>query len=157
VSAVWGNAWAIIGDDPVADCIALALLACAAWAIAAPFAARLRGRRAAAQIDEAIAMVRQPTVPTRLIRHGDGDEAWLGDGLDDALRRIRDEADMDDDWDDEPCRHDCDEECEDYQGFDVCRHSHCPDCDGCECPGYCDDHQTYNLRPFSETGGPADA
>lgn len=43
------------------------------------------------------------------------------------------------DWDDEPCDHDCDEECEDYQGFSGC-------------PGYCDDHQTYNLRP-AETGG----
>lgn len=54
------------------------------------------------------------------------------------------------DW--EPCEHACDEDCYDYQGFWVCSHSHCGNCGGCNCPGYCDDHQTYNLRP-AETGG----
>ena len=58
----------------------------------------------------------------------------------------------DDDWDDEPCSHDCDEDCYDYQGFWACRHQHCWNCGGCRCPGYCDDYQTYNLRP-AETGG----
>jgi hypothetical protein len=51
-------------------------------------------------------------------------------------------------FDDEPCEHDCDEECAEYG----CRHSHCWACGGCTCAGYCDDHQTYNLRP-GETGG----
>ena len=55
-----------------------------------------------------------------------------------------------DDWDDEPCTHDCDEWCgEDGYG---CSHQHCFNCGGCGCPGYCDDYQTYNLRP-AETGG----
>jgi hypothetical protein len=54
----------------------------------------------------------------------------------------------------EPCEHDCDEDCEDYQGFNICSHSHCMNCGGCGCPGYCDDHRTYNLRP-DETGGTA--
>jgi len=58
----------------------------------------------------------------------------------------------DGDWDDEPCRHDHDEDCYDYQGFYVCTHQHCFSCGGCECAGYCDDYQTYNLRP-DETGG----
>jgi len=57
-----------------------------------------------------------------------------------------------DDWE-EACFHECDEECEDYQGFSICRHQHCFACGGCQCPGYCDDNQTYNLRPPSETGG----
>lgn len=58
----------------------------------------------------------------------------------------------DDDYDDEPCSHDCDEDC--YNEYDEpdCRHEHCFNCGGCNCPGYCDDYQTYNLRP-SETGG----
>ena len=60
-----------------------------------------------------------------------------------------------DDWDDEPCSHDCDEDCEDEWGYSACRHQHCWNCGGCGCPGYCDDHQTYNLRP-AETGGTAD-
>ncbi len=55
-------------------------------------------------------------------------------------------------WDDEPCSHICDEECEDYQGFSRCEHQHCMNCGQCGCPGYCDDYQTYNLRP-AETGG----
>jgi len=55
-----------------------------------------------------------------------------------------------DDW--EPCHHDHDEDCYDYQGFFACRHQHCFACGGCGCPGYCDDYQTYNLRP-GETGG----
>ena len=63
---------------------------------------------------------------------------------------------FDGDWDDEPCKHECDENCQDYQGFDVCSHSHCPNCGGCQCPGYCDDHQVYNLRAPSETGGAPD-
>lgn len=57
------------------------------------------------------------------------------------------------DWDDEPCSHDCDEYCDDYG----CSHAHCMNCGGCGCPGYCDDTATYNVRPPSETGGPADA
>lgn len=57
------------------------------------------------------------------------------------------------DYDDyEPCHHEHTEECEDYQGFNVCSHAHCINCGECECPGYCDDYQTYNLRP-AETGG----
>lgn len=63
-----------------------------------------------------------------------------------------DDWDDDDGWDDEPCEHEHDEECYDYQGFYVCRHTHCGGCGGCTCPGYCDDYQTYNLRP-AETGG----
>lgn len=59
-----------------------------------------------------------------------------------------------DDFDDEPCDHDHDEECYDHQGFLACRHQHCWNCGGCNCPGYCDDYQTYNLRP-DETGGSA--
>jgi hypothetical protein len=62
--------------------------------------------------------------------------------------------DDDDDW--EPCQHEHDESCEDYQGFDICSHSHCANCGECECPGYCDDLETYNVRPFSETGGAAE-
>lgn len=58
------------------------------------------------------------------------------------------------DRDDEPCQHEHDENCYDYQGFSSCRHTHCFNCGGCRCPGYCDDYQTYNLRP-SETGGTA--
>ena len=60
--------------------------------------------------------------------------------------------DFDDDWDYEPCYHDCDEYCDD----EGCSHQHCFNCGGCQCPGYCDDHQTYNLRPPSETGGAPD-
>jgi hypothetical protein len=59
---------------------------------------------------------------------------------------------LEDDW--EPCDHVCDEDCEDYQGFWQCLHQHCFACGGCGCPGYCDDYQTYNLRP-AETGGDA--
>jgi hypothetical protein len=51
-----------------------------------------------------------------------------------------------DDADYEPCTHDCDENCEAQ-----CDHQHCFGCGGCQCPGYCDDYQTYNLRP-GETG-----
>jgi hypothetical protein len=58
--------------------------------------------------------------------------------------------------DDEPCSHEHDEDCEDYQGFYACSHTHCFSCGGCNCPGYCDDYQTYNLRP-AETGGRPDA
>ena len=53
---------------------------------------------------------------------------------------------------DEPCEHEHDESCLDYQGFNICSHSHCFNCGGCTCPGYCDDYQRYNLRP-AETGG----
>jgi hypothetical protein len=61
------------------------------------------------------------------------------------------------DWDDEPCSHVCEDDgCEDEWGFSACTHSHCGNCGGCGCPGYCDDHRTYNLRP-AETGGSADA
>ena len=57
-----------------------------------------------------------------------------------------------DDW--EPCGHDHDEDCYDCHGFFQCHHQHCFNCGGCGCPGYCDDYQTYNLRP-GETGGVA--
>ena len=33
-----------------------------------------------------------------------------------------------------------------------CPMTSCLVCGGCQCPGYCDDYQTYNLRP-AETGG----
>lgn len=61
---------------------------------------------------------------------------------------------FEDDW--EPCEHECTEDCyNDYDEWD-CHHQHCFNCGGCGCgcPGYCDDHQTYNLRP-DETGGTA--
>jgi hypothetical protein len=60
-------------------------------------------------------------------------------------------AEYDDDWEG-ACHHDCDEECESPSGFSICPHFHCPGCGECGCPGYCDDYQTYNLRP-AETGG----
>lgn len=60
-------------------------------------------------------------------------------------------ADVDDE-NGETCYHEHDEDCYDYQGFYACRHYHCIGCGGCQCPGYCDDYQTYNLRP-AETGG----
>lgn len=64
--------------------------------------------------------------------------------------------DAEDDYDDEYCEHDCGNEgCYD-DGDDRCRHQHCWNCGGCRCPGYCDDYQTYNLRP-AETGGGGDA
>lgn len=63
-------------------------------------------------------------------------------------------ADGEDEYDDEPCYHDHDEECEDEWGYTRCSHQHCFACGGCQCPGYCDDYQTYNLRP-AETGGEA--
>lgn len=59
-----------------------------------------------------------------------------------------------DDYDDY-CDHVHDEECYDYQGFSQCYHEHCINCGACGCPGYCDDYQTYNLRP-DETGGPSE-
>jgi hypothetical protein len=57
-----------------------------------------------------------------------------------------------DDYDDEPCEHEHDEDCYDYQRFLSCTHTHCINCGGCRCPGYCDDYQTCNLRA-AETGG----
>ena len=57
---------------------------------------------------------------------------------------------MDDD--DLGCYHEHDDVCEDEHGFTNCYHQHCFACGECECPGYCDDYQTYNLRP-AETGG----
>jgi hypothetical protein len=62
----------------------------------------------------------------------------------------RDGADIVGEW--EPCDHDHDDDCWDYQEFFQCEHQHCFACGGCNCPGYCDDYQTYNLRP-AETGG----
>jgi hypothetical protein len=63
------------------------------------------------------------------------------------------QADGFEDWEDEPCRHEHDEECADGQGYlSYCTHQHCGNCGGCDCPGYCDDHRSYNLRP-AETGG----
>lgn len=53
-------------------------------------------------------------------------------------------------YEDEPCEHDCDETCGEYS--EDCMHQHCFACGDCNCPGYCDDYQTYNLRP-TETGG----
>ena len=50
--------------------------------------------------------------------------------------------------DDYYCEHDCDDGC--WEGG--CHHQHCWLCGECGCAGYCDDHQTYNLR-FAETGG----
>ena len=55
------------------------------------------------------------------------------------------------DWDG-VCEHDCDDVCE----LEGCSHQHCWSCGECGCAGYCDDYQTYNLRP-SETGGQPDA
>jgi hypothetical protein len=52
-----------------------------------------------------------------------------------------------DEFEDEYCVHECDDHC-----MDDCIHEHCFNCGECECPGYCDDYQTYNLRP-AETGG----
>lgn len=46
------------------------------------------------------------------------------------------------------CEHECDEDCE----LEGCHHEHFCACGQCGCPGYCDDHETYNLR-FAETGG----
>lgn len=60
-----------------------------------------------------------------------------------------DEYEDDDDW--VACFHECDENCSWYG----CSHSHCFACGGCQCAGYCDDYQTYNLRP-GETGGNPD-
>lgn len=64
------------------------------------------------------------------------------------LRATADTAD--DDWGG-VCEHDCDDVCE----MEGCSHSHCFACGECGCAGYCDDYQTYNLRP-SETGGQPD-
>jgi hypothetical protein len=63
----------------------------------------------------------------------------------DTSDRLSAPQDADADW--EPCHHECDENCE-----DGCSHQHCFACGQCQCAGYCDDYQTYNLRP-SETGG----
>lgn len=57
---------------------------------------------------------------------------------------------FEDGW--EWCQHDCDDDCYDEWEQHVCRHQHCGNCGSCTCPGYCDDYQTYNLRP-AETGG----
>lgn len=80
---------------------------------------------------------------------------WPHDcGIDGCMQRpeMPELAGLDDEYDDERCDHEHDEECFDYQGFLTCTHTHCFNCGGCNCPGYCDDHQTYNLRP-AETGG----
>jgi hypothetical protein len=60
------------------------------------------------------------------------------------------------DWDGDYCEHECELDGCFGDGFAFCHHEHCMNCGGCRCPGYCDDYQTYNLRP-SETGGPPDA
>ena len=58
-------------------------------------------------------------------------------------------ADDLEEWDwSEICDHEYDEEC-DWYG---CHHTHCFNFGECGCAGYCDDYQTYNLRP-AETGG----
>lgn len=60
------------------------------------------------------------------------------------------------DDDDETCYHEHDEECYDYDDrLTWCSHEHCFACGGCRCAGYCDDYQTYNLRP-GETGAGVD-
>jgi hypothetical protein len=85
--------------------------------------------------------------------HDDGfgcTEAWCPCTADLTRDGFEDDIEADDDW--EPCSHDHDEGCYDYQGFFRCQHQHCFACGACGCPGYCDDYQTYNLRP-SETGG----
>jgi hypothetical protein len=82
---------------------------------------------------------------------GNPDNLEGDDGMSDQLSDTPGPDDgADDDY--EECSHYCDEECEDYQGFSACTHQHCMNCGGCGCPGYCDDYQTYNLRP-AETGG----
>ena len=53
-------------------------------------------------------------------------------------------------WDDDPDT--WDEDYEDDLGDDE---DECPSCGQSGCPGYCDDYQTYNLRP-GETGGEPD-
>ncbi len=63
-----------------------------------------------------------------------------------------DAGDEDDSGDEEYCEHDCGNEGCYEDGDGRCRHQHCWNCGGCRCPGYCDDYQTYNLRP-AETGG----
>ena len=60
------------------------------------------------------------------------------------------DLDLNDDY--EPCDHICEDDCYDELDEWVCLHQHCWNCGGCGCPGYCDDYQTYNLRP-AETGG----
>jgi hypothetical protein len=64
-------------------------------------------------------------------------------------------ADLDDDdfYDEGICTHICDEYCDD----EGCTHQHCMNCGECDCPGYCDDYQTYNLRPAETGGGSANA
>lgn len=57
---------------------------------------------------------------------------------------------------DDFCEHDCDDsECAEW-GDGYCHHQHYCHCGECGCAGYCDDYQTYNLRP-AETGGVPDA
>lgn len=56
--------------------------------------------------------------------------------------------------DDGACDHICEDFCEDEDGGWSCSHQHCGHCGECGCAGYCDDVQTYNLRP-AETGGSA--
>jgi hypothetical protein len=46
-----------------------------------------------------------------------------------------------------------DDDCQDYDCQD-CWANPCFNCGEPGCPGYCDDYQTYNLRP-AETGLPA--
>jgi hypothetical protein len=61
------------------------------------------------------------------------------------------DIDLGDDW--EPCDHEHTEDCYDWNDDSLdCHHQHCFACGGCNCPGYCDDYVTYNLRP-DETGG----
>lgn len=55
------------------------------------------------------------------------------------------------------CNHDHDEECYDWEDYATqCYHQHCFSCGECGCAGYCDDYQTYNLRPAETGGQPAD-
>jgi hypothetical protein len=78
------------------------------------------------------------------------DRPGLPASYDDDLAREPEDAGDDDFWD--ACTHDCDDRCYDELDEHKCRHEHCWKCGGCCCPGYCDDYQTYNLRP-DETGG----
>jgi hypothetical protein len=118
-----------------------------------------------------------PVNAMALIRRLSPDEAnrivrlvavWAPELLELGLQRVseiraivaeveRERAVVDDGWQDDdefgdPCDHDCDEDCYDELDQHDCRHEHCFNCGGCGCAGYCDDYQTYNLRP-EETGG----
>ena len=83
---------------------------------------------------------------------GAGDSAMSSDYYGGLAGEIADAGacEQEGDWDG-VCEHDCaGAGCDE----DACTHSHCFACGECGCAGYCDDYQTYNLRP-AETGGSA--